>query len=198
MTASINSNSHLSLSQPSPWLKKWSHLLNANDSVLDIACGSGRHMHFLAQLGCELIGVDKDPAALESASRYGAVLQADLENEAWPVAIDKKFQVVIVFNYLHRPLFPRIQECIAQGGYLIYETFAVGNEEFGRPRSPEFLLLPNELLTQFKQLTPIAYEAGRLKQPDRIVQRAVFTRSYPPDTKSASTMPLLSLESLSY
>ena len=173
-------------------------MLNANDSVLDIACGTGRHMHFLAQLGCELIGVDKDPAALESASRYGAVLQADLENEAWPIAIDKKFQVVIVFNYLHRPLFPRIQECIAQGGYLIYETFAVGNEEFGRPRSPEFLLQPNELLTQFSQLTPIAYETGRIKQPDRIVQRAVFTRSYPPDTKSASTMPLLSLESLSY
>ena len=105
---------------------------------------------------------------------------------------------MIVFNYLLRPLFPRIQECIAQGGYLIYETFAVGNEEFGRPRSPEFLLQPNELLTQFSQLTPIAYEAGRIKQPDRIVQRAVFTRSYPPDTKSASTMPLLSLESLSY
>lgn len=198
MTASISSNNHLSLAQPSPWLKKWSHLLNAKDSILDIACGNGRHMHFLAQLGCEVIGVDKDPVALESASRYGAVLQADLENEAWPIGIDKKFQVVIVFNYLHRPLFPKIQECIAQGGYLIYETFAVGNEEFGRPRSPEFLLQPNELLTQFSQLTPIAYEAGHLKQPDRIVQRAVFTRSYPPDTKSASTMPLLSLESLSY
>lgn len=198
MTLSISSYNHLSLSQPSQWLKKWSHLLKAKDSVLDIACGNGRHMHFLAQLGCEVIGVDKDPAALESASHYGAVLQADLENEAWPSAIDKKFQAVIVFNYLHRPLFPKIQECIAQGGWLIYETFAAGNEEFGRPRRPEFLLQPNELLTQFSQLTPISYEAGYLKQPDRIVQRAVFTRSYPPDTKSASTMPLLSLESLSY
>lgn len=188
-------------SQPlaaSNWLIKWAHLLQNNPTVLDVACGSGRHMQYLSQLGCDVIGVDKDEASLQSAARFGKVVQADIENSAWPESLSKKFQVVIVFNYLHRPLMPQIQDCVAEGGLLIYETFAIGNEIFGRPKSPEFLLQPTELLTHFNFLSPIAYESGRLNKPDRIVQRAVFTRSYHQDTESVHKIPLLSLESPSY
>ncbi len=189
---------HSQLSVASPWLVKWAHLLKNNPTVLDVACGSGRHMQFLNQLGCAVTGVDKDELSLQSAARFGKVVHADIENSAWPESLSKKFQVVIVFNYLHRPLMPQIQECVAEGGLLIYETFAIGNEIFGRPKSPEFLLQANELLTHFNLLSPIAYESGQLNKPDRIVQRAVFTRSYHQDTKSVHKIPLFSLESPSY
>jgi SAM-dependent methyltransferase len=193
-----SNSAHSQLSDVSPWLLKWAHLLKNNPTVLDVACGSGRHMQFLNQLGCKVTGVDKDELSLQSAARFGKVVHADIENSAWPESISKKFQVVIVFNYLHRPLMPQIQECVAEGGLLIYETFAIGNEIFGRPKSPEFLLQANELLTYFNLLSPIAYESGQLNKPDRIVQRAVFTRSYHPDTKSVPKIPLFSLESPSY
>lgn len=182
----------------SNWLIKWAHLLKNSPTVLDVACGSGRHMQYLSQLGCDVTGVDKDEASLQSAAQFGKVVHADIENSAWPESLSKKFQVVIVFNYLHRPLMPQIQECVAEGGLLIYETFAIGNEIFGRPKNPDFLLQANELLTHFNFLDPIAYESGRLNKPDRIVQRAVFTRSYHQDTESMHKIPLLSLESPSY
>lgn len=179
----------------SDWLVKWSHLLRHQPTVLDIACGSGRHMQYLNQLGCSVTGVDRDENALQSAAHFGKVLLADIENQAWPEALNKKFQVVIVFNYLYRPLMQQIENCVAEGGFLIYETFALGNEAFGRPKNPDFLLKPEELLTQFSHLSPIAYESGRLLNPERIVQRAVFTRSYQPHQKSVHKIPLLSLES---
>ncbi len=154
---------------PSPWIERWSHLLSANSQVLDLACGHGRHMQFLQQLGHTVLGVDRDAAALQTASAYGPVLQADVENNAWPLT--QQFDAVVVTNYLWRPLWPALLGSLRPGGVLLYETFAEGNETVGRPSRPEFLLRRGELLEVCAGLHVVAFEQGFAPNPDRYVQR---------------------------
>lgn len=90
--------------------------------------------------------VDRDAAAMAALQQVAGVkaLCADIEADPWPYA-GRQFAAVVVTNYLHRPLLPRLLEAVAPGGVLIYETFAVGNEAYGRPSNPDFLLRPGEL-----------------------------------------------------
>jgi SAM-dependent methyltransferase len=135
--------------------------------VLDLACGSGRHSHFLASLGFRVCAVDRDPQALAALAGIAgiAVRQSDLENGLWPLA-GRQFDGVIVTNYLHRPLFPRILDALAPTGLLVYETFAAGNERFGKPSNPDFLLRPGELLdVAHGRLQVIAYEDLEVTTP---------------------------------
>jgi SAM-dependent methyltransferase len=164
----------------SNWLQRWSHLIAPGGSVLDIACGSGRHMKFLAEQGHPVTGVDRSRVAIESAARFGEALTADLENDPWPLMNGtqlRQFDAVIVFNYLWRPLLALIGQSLAPGGVLIYETFAQGNETLGKPSRPDFLLQPNELLGAFGKLHLIAFEQGFLGNPPRLVQRIVVART---------------------
>lgn len=142
--------------------------------VLDVACGSGRHSRFLAGLGLEVEAVDRDPEVLAGLTAVPGVTvrQADLEGGPWPYA-DRRFAGIVVCNYLHRPLFPRLIAALADGGVLIYETFMAGNERFGRPSNPEFLLRPDELLEVFgNQLRVVAFEQGEVVLPKpAVVQR---------------------------
>ncbi len=112
---------------PSPWIERWRHLLPAGCSVLDVACGSGRHLRWFAGRGHPVLGVDRDAAALAAAGRWGPVLQADLENAPWPLA-GREFGAVVVTNYLWRPRKDAVLAAVAPAGLLIYETFAAGNE----------------------------------------------------------------------
>lgn len=160
---------------PSDWLLKWQHLIPAQAQVLDLACGHGRHMRALQALGCQCLGVDRDPLALESAKAFGDVLQADVENHDWPLT-GRTFDAVVVTNYLWRSLFPAILASLAPGGVLIYETFAVGNETVGKPSNPNFLLQPGELLAVCAALRVVAYEDCFLAEPPRFVQRVVAVR----------------------
>jgi SAM-dependent methyltransferase len=128
-----------------------------------VACGGGRHAAYLAALGCTVEAVDRDVSAFPAEARglpNVTLRQADLERDPWPYA-PAEFAGVVVTRYLHRPLFPHLIEALSPGGMLIYETFAAGNERFGRPRNPDFLLRSGELLDAVRgRLRVVAYEEG--------------------------------------
>ena len=168
---------------PSPWIVRFAPLVRAGGSVLDLACGRGRHLRWFAARGHPVLGVDRDAEALASVRGVGETLQADVENGPWPLA-GRQFDAVGVTNYLWRPLFPRILEAVAPGGILLHETFAEGNETVGKPSRPDFLLKHGELLQACATLRVIAYEDGFLENPPRFVQRIAAVRE-PPDAQQA-------------
>lgn len=161
--------------RPSDWLLRWAHLLPAGGQVLDLACGSGRHVRWLAAQGLRVTALDRDAPAVAPLAAVAEVIVADIENGPWPLA-GRRFDGVLVTNYLWRPLLPAIVEAVAPGGVLLYETFAAGNETVGRPSRPDFLLQPGELLRAAGDLAIVAYECGRLEAPPRFVQRMAATR----------------------
>src|SRR5262249_51148736 len=151
--------------------------------VLDVACGQGRHVRWLAAAGHRVTAVDRDATLLASLSTLAGVetVAADLEAGPWPLP-GIRFDAVLVTNYLWRALFPALRAAVAPGGLLVYETFAQGHEAIGRPRRPEFLLRPGELLevVSGEEWHVIAFEQGRLQAgsggPEREVQRIVARR----------------------
>lgn len=161
--------------QPSPWISRWVHLLPAGGTVLDVACGSGRHLRWLAARGFRLTGVDRDAAAVEPLRALGRIVVADIEGGPWPFA-GERFDAVIVTNYLWRARLADIVAAVAPGGVLLYETFAAGNETVGKPSRPDFLLRPGELLQAAPGLRVVAYEDGFLDEPPRFVQRLAAVR----------------------
>jgi SAM-dependent methyltransferase len=167
---------------PSPWIVRFGGLVPVGGSVLDLACGRGRHLRWFHARGHQVLGVDRDPEALASLQGIGETLQADIENGPWPLA-GRRFDAVIVTNYLWRPLFPRILEAVAPGGVLLHETFAQGNETVGKPARPDFLLAPGELLQAYAGLRVVAYEDGFLAGPPRFVQRVAAVRARPGGTQ---------------
>ncbi len=165
---------------PSPWLQRWAHLLPAGGRVLDLACGGGRHLRWLAGRGHAVTGIDRDAAALALCADLvktgqAELITADLENAAWPCP-GRLFDAVLVTNYLWRPLWPQILAALAPGGVLIYETFTQGNQTVGKPSRPDFLLQPGELLQRCAGLRTVAYEDGFLDSPPRFVQRVVAVK----------------------
>jgi SAM-dependent methyltransferase len=150
---------------PSAWVRRWAGWIRPGGAVLDVACGTGRHARFLAQLGFEVDAVDRDRALFEDPPPNVAVLEADLEAGPWPYA-GRRFDGVVVTNYLHRPLLPALVESLERGGLLVYETFATGNERFGKPSNPAFLLRPGELLEAVHgRLRVLAYEDLVVEEP---------------------------------
>jgi SAM-dependent methyltransferase len=153
--------------EPSPWLARWADSIPAGGRVLDVAAGRGRHARWLAARGHPVDAVDSDADALSALDGCDRVhtLRADLENGPWPYP-EGAFAGVIVANYLHRPLFPHLLAALGPGGALIYETFALGNERFGRPSNPDFLLRPGELLEVVgPRLRVVAYEDVYIDDP---------------------------------
>jgi SAM-dependent methyltransferase len=162
---------------PSTWVQRWARDLPANATVLDVACGSGRHLRWLAAQGHRVTGIDRDAEALDAlADLRCELIVADIEADPWPLT-GRRFDLVIVTNYLWRSLLPAIVEAVAESGRLVYETFAVGNESVGRPSNPDFLLRPGELLDAVRpRLRVIAYEDGFVAEPARFVQRVCAVR----------------------
>lgn len=169
---------------PSPWICRHAVLVAPAAPVLDLACGRGRHARWFAARGHPVVAVDRDGAALAGlrAAPGVEVLQADLEDAPWPLE-GRRFGAVVVANYLHRPTFDRLLAALADDGALLYETFAVGNERYGRPANPAFLLAEDELLARCGgRLRVIAFEQGRIDDAGRraVVQRiAAVGRSCP-------------------
>jgi SAM-dependent methyltransferase len=160
---------------PSPWVRQWTHLIAPGGSVLDVACGHGRHMQWLQAQGLKVVGVDRQAEAIAQVATWGEAILADIENGPWPLP-ERQFDALVVTNYLWRPLWPRLLESLAPGGVLIYETFAMGQETIGKPSRPEFLLRPGELLTLCQSLRVVAFEDGYQTKPPKFVQRIVARR----------------------
>jgi SAM-dependent methyltransferase len=174
--------------EASAWVRRWAHLLRPGAQVLDVACGAGRHVRWLAAQGHRLTAVDRDAAAVAPLQDLAEVVVADIENGPWPFA-GRRFDAVLVTNYLWRPLLPVIVDAVADGGLLIYETFADGQQSVGRPSRPDFLLRPGELLAACAGLRVVAYEDGFLDAPARYVQRIVAMRAPPPLARFALEGP---------
>jgi len=151
--------------------------------VLDVATGGGRHAKLFRDRGCEVVAVDREPQSIAGVK----FVQADLEDGGpWPFA-GQRFAGIVVTNYLHRALFGVIQESLLENGVLIYETFMVGNERYGRPSNPDFLLRPGELLQAFAALTPVAFEQGTVERPKpAVVQRLCAVRGRAESAKIAA------------
>jgi SAM-dependent methyltransferase len=146
--------------EPSAWVERWAPLITGG-TVLDVACGSGRHSSYFLNRNLKVVAVDREPQQIPGA-RF---MQANLEDGShWPLP-GERFEGIVVTNYLHRPLLGILRESLAEGGVLIYETFMLGNEKFGRPSNPEFLLRPGELLEAFKDLTVVGFEEGEVNDP---------------------------------
>ena len=161
---------------PSPWIAQWAGLVAADVAVLDVAAGGGRHTRFFAEFGHKVTAVDRDVSALTAQANV-EIVQADLEDGSpWPLP-GRSFGAVVVTNYLHRPLFPALLEALAPGGVLLYETFMEGNERFGRPSNPEFLLKDGELLELVRgRFSVVAYEARMISEPKMAMVQRIAAR----------------------
>ena len=160
---------------PSPWVVKHAELIPAGGRVLDLACGKGRHTRYLLDQGYQVTAVDIDLTSIADleGKRGLTTLQADLEGDEWPFQ-ERQFDGVVVTCYLHRPILPAIIAAVAPGGVLIYETFAMGNEKYGRPESPDFLLKPGELLDAVAgKLTVMGYGHGFSEKPKPGVRQRI-------------------------
>ncbi len=159
---------------PSAWITRFAPLVPREGPVLDLACGSGRHLRWFLARGWPVVAVDIDPRGTADLADTPGVerITADLEGGPWPLA-GRRFAGIIVANYLHRPLIPHILDALAPGGVLLWETFAQGNQRFGRPASASYLLKTGELLEVVRgRLQVVAYEHGEIASPRAaVVQR---------------------------
>lgn len=168
------------IAEPSVWVCRFAGLVPPAGEVLDVACGAGRHARYLAALGMRVEALDRDAAALGTLAQVPGITTrcADIEAGPWPYG-GRQFDAVVVTNYLHRPLLPLLVRCLRDCGVLLYETFMRGNERFGRPSNPAFLLEPGELLEAVRgELSVIAFEQGEVAWPrPAVVQRIASLRA---------------------
>lgn len=174
---------HLALTAPSAWIERFAGLVPAGGPVLDVACGGGRHTRLFLALGHPVTAVDRDISALHDLAARPDLerLQADLEDgRPFPLA-SRQFAGVVVTNYLYRPLFPALIAALAPGGVLLVETFTLGNERFGRPRNPDHLLRPGELLEAVRgALRVLAYEDLVVDKPRPAAVQRICARNEAP------------------
>jgi len=178
---------HAPATGASAWVARFAPLVAAGARVLDLACGHGRHARFFAARGNHVVAVDRDVAALAALAGEERIETRSLDLEAgrWPLP-GERFDAIVVANYLHRPLFPSLLAALADDGVLIYETFARGNEAYGRPANPDFLLERDELLQlAARGLTVVAFEQGfvPVPEPGAVVERLAAVgpgRPWPP------------------
>jgi SAM-dependent methyltransferase len=150
---------------PSAWVRRFIPLIRSGGRVLELAAGAGRHTRLLLDMGFRVTAVDRDIAGVRAL---------DLETGPPESALGPLggFDGIVVTNYLHRPLFAPIAAALAPNGVLIYETFARGNERFGRPHNPDFLLRRGELIKAFAALSVVAFEEGEVGRPrPAVIQR---------------------------
>ena len=167
---------------PSAWILRYADQLEPDSEVLDLACGGGRHARLLLTLGHIVTLVDRDISGVadlgrnEHACLIEADLETDLEKGDWPLH-GLSFDAVVVTNYLHRPLFPALLDSVRDGGLLLYETFAQGNERYGRPSNPDFLLRPGELRDLLEaDFDILAFEDLQIDQPRPAVIQHIAAR----------------------
>lgn len=156
------------MSAPSPWVTRFAPWVPPGGAVLDVACGGGRHTRLFHARGHPVTAIDRDLSGVGGLAGGAGIrlVEADLEDgRPFPLG-GETFAGVVVTNYLHRPLLPALVAAVAPGGVLIHETFARGNERFGRPSNPAFLLAPGELLEAVRGTLRVrAYEDLTVDDP---------------------------------
>ncbi|SLN10224.1 class I SAM-dependent methyltransferase [Oceanibacterium hippocampi] len=165
----------------SDWIGRFADEVEPGGAVLDVAAGGGRHTRFFTGRGHPVTAVDRDCSGLADLRRIAGleIVEADLEAGSWPFA-GRTFAAVIVANYLWRPLFPALAASVAPGGVVLYDTFAVGNERYGRPSNPDFLLRRGELLGALEDgFRLIAYRYGFVRHPKPAVKQQIAARRAP-------------------
>ena len=167
-------SAHDAILNASAWVRRFTPLIAKGGVVLDLACGSGRHSELIANIGHEVLAVDQDVTAVEALYNPSIISKtANLEDLSWPLT-GSVFSAIVVTNYLYRPHLDELPKMLQKDGVLIYETFALGNGDFGKPSNPNFLLKPGELLTfaSCHGLRVVAYEDIYVDQPKpAMVQR---------------------------
>ena len=163
--------------KPSAWVTRFGAQIENGGQVLDVACGGCRHANWFAGQGHSVVAVDRErPAVMLPGVNF---VLADLEAAQWPFAA-RNFAAVVVTNYLYRPLFTHLIQAVAPGGLLIYETFAMGNEKYGRPSNPEYLLRSGELLEAVRDhLQVIAFEDLYQDEPKPSMVQRIAARYVP-------------------
>jgi SAM-dependent methyltransferase len=165
------------LGAPSPFVLQHLRGLPAGARALDVACGAGRHVAAALAMGLRVVALDRDTAAVRGlACPELEVVESDLEAGPWPLP-GLRFDAVVVTNYLWRPLLPAILDSVQAGGMLIYSTFLVGQERFGRPRNPDFLLRENELPDLVAgAFEVVAFEQGAVEAPAMAMRQSIAAR----------------------
>jgi SAM-dependent methyltransferase len=180
MTDTFDHDPSLYRFQPSEWVTRHADLVSASGDVLDLACGQGRHSRFFLEQGFKVTAVDRDVSLLDAVGLPSdtyrealEVIELDLESSDLSSIAQCTWDAIVVTRYLHRPLLPLLHSMLRPGGVLIYETFAVGNERYGRPSNPDFLLRENELLEAYQpHLVIKAFEMVEFSKPRQsVVQR---------------------------
>ena len=165
----------------STWVSYCTNLINKKSKILDVACGSGRHTRFLISKGHSVTGIDINPKfELHSNNKENnKIIEYDLEKDVWPFETSS-FDCILVTNYLHRPLFPFFIKSVKRNGFIIYETFSLGNERFGKPSNPKYLLNNNELFNLLKgEMRIISYQDGIVSNNmQKYVQRVFAIKSF--------------------
>ena len=161
----------------SHWVTDHLDLIPAGGHVLDVACGGGRHLRALLAAGFEVTGIDRDLSACSDIQNSSChLLQADLESDEGMPRLPQ-FHGIVVTNYLHRPILQKLTEYMRPAGILIYETFMVGNEQYGRPSNPDFLLQPGELKQVFIPLLEMMdFREGEVSLPKQAVTQSIVCR----------------------
>ena len=165
---------HLRITTPSPWVARFAPLVAKNVNVLDVAAGGGRHSRLFLNQGNFVTAIDKNTIALVNLPHQESlkIIEFDLEvaNSVFVQGnflFAQTFGAIVVVNYLYRPLFSALIDALAPGGLFIYETFALGNEAYARPRNPDHLLKSGELLEVVSdQMQVVAYEHGVVENGD--------------------------------
>ncbi len=163
---------------PSAWVELHARRVRSAGKVLDLACGAGRHTRYLRTLGFHVVAVDLDVSGIDDLIGDASVevVEANLEAGPWPLEC-REFDGIVVTNYLHRPLLPKLVDALAPEGVLIYETFAVGHEKYGRPKNPQFLLKQGELLESFgERLEVLDYAHGLDEHPSPAIRQRICAR----------------------
>ncbi len=176
---------------PSAWVRRFAALVASGGPVLDLACGGGRHTRLFRALGHPVTAVDRDLSGIADLAGDAGVerIEADLEQAPWPLG-GRRFAGIVVANYLSRPLFPALLDALAEGGVLVYETFALGNGRFGRPRSPDHLLVPGELLERVAgRLRVVAFEHGIVSEPRPAAVQRLCAVNAPADPDGLTPLP---------
>ena len=168
---------HHRVTPPEATIVDWANHLPETGRILDVAAGGGRHALWFAERGYSVTAVDSNTEALSKRPHANVrIITADLENAPWPLQ-GELFDAVIVVNYLWRELLPTLVRSVAIGGYLMYETFALGNERYGRPRNPDFLLRPDELrLALPGTFDVISFSQGEVGSPPTAVRQRLLAR----------------------